>query len=117
MAASDEPLFHIVSRADWRAQTSGGAYHPPSLAQEGFIHLSTRVQVIETANLFFKGKTGLQLLELAIDAKDPALKWEPPAGAHSRDGLFPHYYAELPLKAVRKIHAFEPRADGSFAPP
>jgi uncharacterized protein (DUF952 family) len=102
------PLFHIVSEADWRKHQSGGAYRPPSLASEGFIHLSTKEQVPGTASLFFRGQTGLLLLELAIDAADPALRWEPAANPAPREGLFPHYYSALPLNAVRTIHPFEP---------
>jgi uncharacterized protein (DUF952 family) len=111
------PLYHIVSKDDWRKYRADGAYRPPSLGSEGFIHLSTREQVLDTANAFFKGQPGLLLLELHLAPNDSAIRWEPAAGPGVREGLFPHYYSALPIEAVKKIHAFEPTHEGTFVFP
>jgi uncharacterized protein (DUF952 family) len=105
-------LYHIVSSEDWRKAKE--QYRPLSLETEGFIHLSTREQVLETADIFFKGQHGLLLLELDLKAEDPALRWEPAVGLGHRPGQFPHYYAPLPIGAVKRVYPFEPGEEGTF---
>ena len=34
-------LLHLAEPADWRAALDAGALRPPSLAEVGFVHLST----------------------------------------------------------------------------
>jgi hypothetical protein len=36
-----QPLLHLTTPAEWRAALATGAVHPPSLAEVGFVHLST----------------------------------------------------------------------------
>ena len=38
-------LLHLVEPASWRAALTEGALRPPSLASDGFVHLSTPEQV------------------------------------------------------------------------
>ena len=96
-----------------RSARSAG-YRAPSLDSEGFIHLSTRAQFVDTANRYYRGRTDLVLLEV-----DPAAL---PAGslvyeASTNDLLFPHLYAALPVDAIIGVHTFQPADDGSFAAP
>ena len=67
-----------------------------SLADEmdGFIHLSTKNQLLETLKKHFHGQTDLQLLQ--IDVTNLNIVWEVSRG----DQLFPHLYDALPLSAV-----------------
>lgn len=113
-----ENLYHIVDRNDWEQISDHQEYRPNSLLKDGFIHLSTKGQVLETAGIFFKGKHNLLLLELDIPSNDKNLKWESPVfGAQSRKELFPHYYGGLPLTYVMKVYIFEPNQDSSFSFP
>jgi len=48
-------------------RTKAGRYLTPSLAKEGFIHCSTRAQVLPVADKFYKGQSGLIVLGI-----DPA---------------------------------------------
>lgn len=96
-------LCHIVSRAAWTDAIAAGTYAPPSLAREGFVHLSTPAQVARTAARFFVDVPDLVVVRFAIDAV-PALRWEPADGE-----LFPHAYAPLdPARAlaVEPLDAF-----------
>lgn len=108
-----ESLFHIVSRDDWKIYFNGKEYAPPSLAKEGFIHLSTRAQALETAVVFFKNRNDLLLLELTISPSDSLLKYEGAVGDNRR-GLFPHFYGKLSLSLVKCIFVMESKVDGSF---
>jgi glutathione S-transferase len=96
------PLFHLAVPDDWAAAFDQGAYtmstRGVTLAQEGFIHCSTRAQVEATANRFYGDLDQLVLLTIDPDLVPSEIRWEPPApGA---DELFPHIYGPLPIAAV-----------------
>ncbi|MGA7192926.1 MAG: DUF952 domain-containing protein, partial [Anaerolineales bacterium] len=57
-----EKIYHIASREAWNAAQEQGQYSAPSLTSEGFIHCSTRTQVLSVAEKFYKGQTGLVIL-------------------------------------------------------
>jgi uncharacterized protein (DUF952 family) len=107
------PIFHITEESTWRAARQAGAYSADSLSSEGFIHLSTREQILWVAERFYKGQAGLVLL-----AVDPArlaaeLRYE-----ESEPGQrFPHLYGPLNLDAVVGVYPFAPGPEGSFALP
>ena len=68
--------------------------------RDGYVHLSTTAQVRTTAAKHRAGERDLVLVCLDAAALGPALRWEAASGG-SRPGLFPHLYADLPLRAVR----------------
>ena len=48
-------ILHICSHSAWNDAQIKGHYRAESLDTEGFIHCSTREQVVGTANLLFRG--------------------------------------------------------------
>ncbi|MBN2387002.1 MAG: DUF952 domain-containing protein [Anaerolineales bacterium] len=118
-----EPILHITSWAGWAAARSEGEYRADSLADEGFIHCSTRAQVIRVANLWYPGQAELVLLVIEPDRLTAELKWEPPVHPPAGDEVpplderFPHLYGPLNLDAVVAVLAFEPGRDGRFSLP
>jgi len=90
-------LYKICARAEWSAAEAAGVYTGSAVdARDGFIHLSARDQVQETARRHFAGQTDLVLVEIDEAALGDTLRWEP-----SRNGaLFPHVYGGLPMRAV-----------------
>lgn len=63
---------------------------------DGYIHLSTEAQLVETLLKHFAGQGDLWLATVDLVALHDHLRWE-----RSRGGqLFPHVYADLPLGAV-----------------
>lgn len=108
-------VFHIISRSAWRDAQDKGSYVPDRYADEGFIHLSKREQILRPANLLCSGRDDLLLLEIDTHALVSEVRYEP--GSHGEDELFPHLYGSLNLDAVRTIHAFPCQADGSFVLP
>lgn len=57
---------------------------------DGYVHLSTKAQLAETASKYFAGERGCLLLEVDV-SKRSDVKWEPSRGGD----LFPHIYGQL----------------------
>jgi uncharacterized protein (DUF952 family) len=81
---------------------------------DGFIHCSTRDQVIKVANARFRGREGLVLLLIDTDRVGPEIVYENLEGGSE---LFPHIYGELNTDAVAEVASFEPGSDGFFELP
>jgi uncharacterized protein (DUF952 family) len=107
-------IYHITSLSAWQQAQAAGQYTADSLASQGFIHCSTREQVLATAGRFYAGQDGLVLL--CIDAQRIAvpLRYENLEGG---EALFPHIYGPLELAAVEAVLPFPPNPDGSFSFP
>ena len=115
-------IYHITSRQAWEAAQTKGEYRADSLTTEGFIHCSTLEQVLPVAHLYYKGQSGLILLEIEPSLLSSELKWEPPAGGAPPSGVpvgdqFPHIYGPINLNAVLKIADLGSNADGTFTLP
>ncbi len=101
---TEDLIYKILPRGEWEAAEAAGRFRGSGIdLQDGYIHLSTRQQVVETAERYFRGQRGLLLLAVAADRLGDALRYEP-----SRNGqLFPHVYGELPVDAVARVHPLE----------
>ncbi len=106
-------IYHITPRVEWEKALQAGQYTAPSLAQEGFIHASTGPQVTGTANLFYKGQSGLVLLKIDTSRLRPELRFDP-VHTHGEEQRFPHIYGPLNLDSVVDILDFAPDPDGTF---
>ncbi len=115
-------IVHITTHKAWIEATRSGQYAAPSLASEGFIHGSTVRQVLPVAAKYYKGQTGLVLLEIDPKRLKSELKWEAPAGGGPPPGVpegdaFPHIYGPINLDAVVQVLDLETGADGEFVLP
>lgn len=93
-------IYHITTHALWdKALNEGkdkGSYSHPTFAAEGFIHCSTREQVLETLEAHFQQEKEVLLLVIPEKQVKNILKWEV-----SRNGQeFPHLYGRIPLAAI-----------------
>ena len=117
-----ELIFHIASRDAWNAAQKAGQYTAPSLTSDGFIHCSTRAQVLPVAEKFYKGQAGLILLAIDPTRLSSGLKWEapfdgaPPSGVSASE-TFPHIYGPINLDAVVQVLDLESSVDGKFILP
>ena len=68
---------------------------PVDLA-DGYIHLSTAVQLADTVDKHFAGQSDLHIVTVDLAVLGDAVKWEVSRGG----ALFPHIYADMPLSAV-----------------
>jgi len=90
-------IYKLLPAEEWAAAGVRGHYDGSTVDQrDGFIHLSGREQVVETAARHFAGATSLVLLAVDPGRLGADLRWE-----ESRGGaLFPHLYGQLPVGAV-----------------
>ena len=108
-------LVHLCATEDWAAAAAHGELRPPSLAEVGFVHLSTPQQVHLPANRLFAGKQDLVLLYLNPDLLGSPIRWEPGVSTDPVAMQFPHLYGPLPARAVTRITPYPPGPDGSFS--
>ena len=112
-------IYHITSRVAWNEAQQRGEYRAESLTTEGFIHCSTRSQVLPVFEKFYKGQRGLLLLLIDSALLSSDLKWEPPSGGTPPPGvpegdLFPHIYGPINLDAVVRVVNLEADIDRNF---
>jgi uncharacterized protein (DUF952 family) len=111
-------LYKICPAPLWRAAERDGVFRGSTDdVRDGFIHFSTAEQVAETAAKHFGGQDDLLLIAVDSARLGPGLKWEPSRGG----ALFPHFYGELDMKAVKAVmrlplgpdrrHIFPPLGD------
>ncbi len=109
-------IYHITNQSDWEAALTMGQYTAASLLTEGFIHASTREQVVDTANRYYHGQYSLVLLVIDPERVASEVRYEP-VELRGQTVHFPHIYGPLNLEAVESVVAFPPGEDGTFAFP
>ena len=104
-------LYKIVTQSDWSlAQTKGVIPLSAIDRRDGFIHLSTEDQFIETANLYFSAVDQPLVIELDRALVVGEVRWEWSA---QRRSDFPHLYAKaLSLDAANAIVSLIAGDDG-----
>ncbi|MDE2635273.1 MAG: DUF952 domain-containing protein [Chloroflexota bacterium] len=117
-------IYHIAGRGAWAEAQTRGFYCAPSLDIEGFIHCSTRHQILGVANDFYRGRADLLLLCIDENLLGAPLVWETPAHPNPNqveqaadDCLFPHIYGVLNLDAVIGAFDFGEARTGFALPP
>lgn len=104
-------ILKIMGEADWAVARRTGRAPPAAIdVHDGYIHLSTEEQALETARRHFAGRD--DLVAVVFDAGDfgDDLKWEASRGG----ALFPHLYADLPAARAVAARRLRRRDDGAF---
>ena len=93
-------IYRLCEKNDWDHALTLGVYRGTDLdIQDGYIHLSTAEQVMETAKIYFCGVEHLLLLRINANELGDDLRWE-----KSRNGeIFPHFYGPLKTEFIRTI--------------
>lgn len=106
--------YKILTRDQFAALRTEGSFAgaPVDLA-DGYIHMSTRAQTVETVEKHFAGQDDLVLAMVDLSALGDTVKWEESRGGQ----LFPHIYGPLPLAAVTTQAKLRIGADGKHAFP
>lgn len=101
-------LFKLLPTAEWAEASTRGRYCGSAVdIRDGYIHLSARDQVVETARRHFSGQPGLTLLTVDPDRLGDELRWEVSRGG----ALFPHLYCPLSATAVVAAHVLPDEVD------
>ena len=105
----NKSLYKVLPAAVWRAAETVGCFRGTGIdLQDGFIHLSSADQVVETVSKHFADQDGLLLVTVSSDKLGSALRWEPSRGGE----LFPHVYGVIPMDAVEKVEPLPLGEDG-----
>lgn len=107
-------IYRIASADDWQRAITTGWFASADLAAEGFIHASEKSQILRTAQKYYRGQSGLMLLEIDEQAMRDQVVREDLAGSGV---AFPHVYGAIPLASIRRHFAFDPDASGVFSLP
>ncbi|MGY1857394.1 GNAT family N-acetyltransferase [Modestobacter sp. SYSU DS0290] len=97
---TDGVLLHLIEPADWRAALDAGAVRPPSLAEVGFVHLSTPDQVHLPAQRLSRDRHDLVVLVVDPARLTDPVRWEPGVAGDPATMRFPHLLGSLPTTAV-----------------
>ena len=107
-------IYRIAESTDWADARKNGYFASADLEAEGFIHVSERHQVLRTANKYYRGKTGLVLLEIDETRLDAPVIREDLTGSGD---IFPHSYLPIPLSAIVRHSDFVELAKSGFQLP
>lgn len=114
LAPMSTRVYKLLLAAEWEKMKADGRFDGSSVDKvDGFVHLSGRDQVEETAARHFSGVRDLILLEVDPSRLEPPPRWEPSRGGR----LFPHLYGPIPLEAVTRSWPLEVGTDGRHALP
>jgi uncharacterized protein (DUF952 family) len=116
MSAHPQYVYRLATRAEWRAAEDTGVVPTRDIdKRDGYVHLSTGDQVLETANLHFRGEAALLALEIALSTIGDEVKFEP---APKRGEDFPHLYGALrACHVARAIRLQETESGFAFGDP
>ncbi|MGN6607177.1 MAG: DUF952 domain-containing protein [Jatrophihabitans sp.] len=104
-------LFHLVDPREWAAAVTAGHYAPPSLAAEGFVHLSFAEQVAGSANTHYPAAARLVAVEFDDASVAADLRAEDSYGSGT---AFPHVYAPLDPSLAVAVHPLARDAGGAW---
>lgn len=104
-------VYKIMGAADWAEARRTGVVPTADVdRRDGYIHLSTEDQVLETARLHFAGRGDLVAAAFAAEDLGDALKWEASRGG----ALFPHLYGGLMCGETVRARRLVAAGDGAF---
>ena len=115
MVPSTRELIHLCTTNEWDRAKQAGERRPPSLDDQGFVHLSAPEQVHLPANRLFAGRGDMVLLRLDPSLLGAPVRWEAGVASDPEAMSFPHLYGPLPAAAVISVTPYLPGADGRFA--
>jgi len=103
-------IYKVVDKDIWASAKAKGEFVGAAIdLQDGYIHLSSADQVVETVQKHFAGQTNLLLLSVSTAAMGDELKWE----KSRNDQLFPHLYRPLSVGDVTGEELLLLNEDGS----
>ncbi|MFY0628025.1 MAG: DUF952 domain-containing protein [Reichenbachiella sp.] len=90
-------IYHLVERSVWERQNLSYHFQHPGLDSEGFMHCSTKEQLLESYEKYFSGQADTLLIAINSKWLLSDLKWE---YSPSRNSDFPHLYGTLNKSAI-----------------
>ncbi|GAB1642115.1 DUF952 domain-containing protein [Krasilnikovia sp. MM14-A1259] len=95
-------IYKILRPSEWAEFEAAGRFDgSPHDRRDGFIHLSTREQVADTAARVFGQEPTLVVVAVETETLGETVRWEE---APRRGDVFPHVYGPLPRTSVTAVH-------------
>jgi uncharacterized protein (DUF952 family) len=109
MTTTRQLVFKVVPRAQWDVACRNGTFAGSADDErDGFIHLSTEMQLAGTLAKHFRGRDDLVLVGFDAHALGKKLVWEVSRGGDH----FPHLYTSLPTALALSLHELRLGDDG-----
>ncbi len=106
-------VYVLADAGVLKCARESGLFVPEHYETDGFIHGSSREQLVKSATQFFNEVDNLVALEVEVSSVSSILKFEP-----GRSGtLYPHIYGPLPLTCVKRYIPIPRSPDGSYVLP
>ena len=103
-------IYKVIDKDVWAAAKAEGEFAGAGIdIKDGYIHLSSADQVVQTVQKHFAGQNNLLLLSVATAGMGDDLKWE----KSRNDQLFPHLYRPLRVADVTAEETLMMNDDGS----
>ncbi len=101
-------LYKLLNQNDAHAADLVGTSHTALDLEDGYVHLSDRDQVADTAARHYHGQEGIVLLEFDPEIICGDIRWEKSRGG----ALFPHLYGDLHIGLATRRWVLELNAEG-----
>ena len=100
MKTAPQFVYRLATRTEWQAAQESGVVPERDIdTNDGYMHLSTKAQALETAAIHFAGVTDLLALEIPLANIANRVKFEL---APKRGEEFPHLYDALRASDVAR---------------
>ena len=96
-------IYKVLTLNEWEQAQTSGAIITQLDKEDGFIHLSTAIQLNATLSLYFVKEESVVLLQVEHAQIHDKLKFEVPAPPGNRISSFPHYYGDLNINAISRV--------------
>ena len=104
-----DKVYKVLRANEWETASNTGKIVTDLDNGDGFIHLSTAVQLAATLSFFFQDTDEVFLLQLDLEKldKDKLLYEEPYPNEGKRKSAFPHLYSELRADQIANVWNLE----------
>ena len=104
-----DKVYKVLRANEWETASNTGKIVTDLDNGDGFIHLSTAVQLAATLSFFFQDTDEVFLLQLDLEKldKDKLLYEEPYPNEGKRKSAFPHLYSELRTDQIANVWNLE----------
>ena len=97
--SQEEIVYKILTMREWEEIEQTGVIVLSELdKKDGFVHLSTPAQLLETCQRYFPPETQPLALEIRVKDIEASLRWECVSTRNNQS--FPHLYRQLQLSEV-----------------
>ena len=108
---SNNIIYKIFLQMEWNEMLANRCFSGSvDDKRDGFIHLSTSIQLAETLSKHFHGQDSIVVAEVDAEKNSELLKYEFSRGGNK----FPHLYGNLELSSIIDYWTLSPNDKGAY---